>query len=343
MAVLWSGEFREDWRYAFAVGRVRVLQTRLLETGRLGELANSLNAEEMVGRLAGSAYALTGETAALAEQMEAKLRHLRWAGYAEILSLSRDEALSRFMQGGEDFRNLKILLRQSLVEGSGKLELSDLGFIEPGQLRELFEAEKYEALPRAMGRAVEQAITGYYEKKNPRSIDLAVDRWALEYRRDQARQMTNEYLLGLCGLMADLGNIRSLARIKWLEEDSKLLSEAYLPGGAIELSRLQGALGVSWEMIPGMFFATAYAELVEHGFASLVADDSFVRLEKYCDDYLGEYLRATGQVVAGPEPLVAYLMGIEQEIRSVRLIFSARQAGLAAETRRERLATALVT
>ena len=49
MAVLWSGEFREDWRYAFAVGRVRVLQTRMLEMGRLTDLANSLNAEEMVG------------------------------------------------------------------------------------------------------------------------------------------------------------------------------------------------------------------------------------------------------------------------------------------------------
>ena len=129
----------------------------------------------------------------------------------------------------------------------------------------------------------------------------------------------------------------------WLEEDSKILARAFLPGGSIELSRLQGAMAASWDTIPAMFFATAYAPLIEHGLGSLAGDDSFSHLERYTDDYLTEYLNATHQVVAGPEPLVAYLLDVEQEIRSVRLIFSAKQANLPADSIRDRLALTFAT
>lgn len=338
MTALWTGEFREDWRYAFAVGRLRVLATQMLETSRLNDLANTLNVEELVGRLTGTAYAPGSEGGTLSEHLEARLRHLRWAGYDLVISLCLDEDLQRFLQGPEDFRNVKILLRRSLIENSPELTLSELGFIRPSELEDIFEAEKYDALPGEMANAIGQAIGAYYDLKNPRSIDLAIDRWSLLYRRRLAGELRNEYLLGLCGLLADLGNIRSMARIKWLQEDRKLLEQAYLPGGSIELSRLGSALGSPWETLPSLFFATAYLELVEHGTAGVVADESFVRLEKYCEDYIREFLRATNQVVAGPEPLVGYLLGLEQEIRSIRLIFSAKQVSLDAETIRDRLA-----
>ena len=337
MVALWSGEFREDWRYGFAVGRLRVLQTHLLESSRLTDLANSVNTEEMITRLSGTVYSPSAETTGLAEQIETRLRDLRREAYRLVASLSQNEALRRFIQGAEDFRNIKILLRRNLIENSPALELSDLAYIGPEQLAEVFEAEKYGALPQAMDQAIQRAVTAYYEDKNPRNIDLELDRGTFLYRRELAGELKNEYLLSLCGLLADLANIRSMARLKWLEEDRKLLGQVYLPGGSVELSRLQSALTNAWDSIPGLFFATPYAELIEHGLAFLVANDSFLRLEKYCDDYLGEFLRASNQVVAGPEPLIGYILGIEQEIRSVRLIFSAKQAGMSSETIKDRL------
>ena len=337
MVALWSGEFREDWRYGFAVGTLRVLQTHLLESGRLTDLANSTNAEELVTRLAGTAYVSSAEGTALSEQMEARLRELRRGAYKLAVSLSQDEALRRFIQGPEDFRNVKILLRRNLIENSPELELSDLAYMGPEQLAEVFETEKYDALPQTMAQAIQEAIAAYYDDKNPRNIDVALDRGAIVYRRELAGELKNEYLLELCGLLADLANIRSMARLKWLEEDRKLLEQVYLPGGSVGLSRLQTAMTSPWESIPALFFVSPYAELIEHGLAFLAANDSFLRLEKYCDDFLGEFLRASNQVVAGPEPLVAYLLNIEQEIRSVRLVFSAKQAGMEAETIRDRL------
>ena len=343
MAALWTGEFVENWDYAFAIGSLRVLQTRLLESSRLNDLANSIDLDEMVSRLAGTAYAASAEGGASSEQIEARLKYLRQEAYELIIPMCLDEALKRFLQAPEDFRNLKILLRRALIENSPELPLSDLGFISQDELKQRFEAEKYDSLGLDIAEAVQNAIVAYYDDKNPRNIDLAIDRGEIKYRRTLANELKNEYLLGLCTLLADLGNIRSMARLKWLEEDSKLLGRAFLPGGSVGLSHLQGALNASWEAISAMFFATPYAQLIEHGLGCLAANDSFSHLERYCDDYLIEYLKATNQVIAGPEPLVAYLLGVEQEIRSVRLIFSAKQANLPADSIRDRLAVSFAT
>ena len=343
MAALWTGEFREDWDYAFAIGALRVLQSHLLESSRLNDLANSISLDEMVARLAGTPYAPSTEGGQLSEQIETRLKNLRQAAYQLIIPMCLEEQLQRFLQAPEDFRNVKILLRQTLIENSPKLQLSDLAFIAPDKLQQDFEAERYDALPPDMADAIQQAIVAYYDDKNPRNVDLAIDRGALAYRRTLAAELKSEYLLGLCTLLADLVNIRSMARLKWLEEDSKLLAKAYLPGSSIELSKLQAAFASAWEAISQMFFATPYAQLIEHGLGCLVADNSFLHLERYCDDYVTQYLRAANQVVAGPEPLVAYLLGVEQEIRSVRLIFSAKQANLPADSIRDRLAATVAT
>ena len=148
MAALWIGEFVEDWRYAFAIGSLRVLQTRLLENSRLNDLANSIDLDEMISRLAGTAYAPSAEGGANSEQIEARLKHLRQEAYELIIPMCLNEALKRFLQAPEDFRNLKILLRRTLIENSPELQLSKLGFIEPEKLEQDFEAEKYDAFGR---------------------------------------------------------------------------------------------------------------------------------------------------------------------------------------------------
>ena len=97
MPNLWTGEFREDWRYAFAVASLRVLQTRLLENSRLVDLANSLNVDEMLTRLAGTAYAPSAQTSAPSEQIQAHLNNLRHAAYNLIIPLCLNEPLQQFV------------------------------------------------------------------------------------------------------------------------------------------------------------------------------------------------------------------------------------------------------
>lgn len=87
-------------------------------------------------------------------------------------------------------------------------------------------------------------------------------------------------------------------------------------------------MDVSYEAIGSMFFATPYQEIVEGGCHYLAANKSFLKLEQLCQEYLTDFLRSTSQITAGPQPLIAFLLRKENEIRTVRLILTAKKNGL---------------
>jgi len=67
---------------------------------------------------------------------------------------------------------------------------------------------------------------------------------------------------------------------------------------------------------------------VESGAAYLASRKSFLRLEHNCQEYLNGYLRTTNQITAGPQPVIAYLLLKENEIRTLRLILTAKKNNL---------------
>jgi len=48
-------------------------------------------------------------------------------------------------------------------------------------------------------------------------------------------------------------------------------------------------------------------------------------VEQQCDDYLLGYLRQTMQIASGPQPVIAFFLAKEHEIRTVRLILTAKK------------------
>ena len=74
-----------------------------------------------------------------------------------------------------------------------------------------------------------------------------------------------------------------------------------------------------------MFFSTLYYELVEAGVNYLVSDKSFLKIEQQCDEHIGGYLSEGMMVTAGSQPVIAYLLLKESEIRKVRLILTAKK------------------
>ena len=48
-------------------------------------------------------------------------------------------------------------------------------------------------------------------------------------------------------------------------------------------------------------------------------------MEQQCDEFLSGFLGSTIQVTAGPQPIIAYLLMKEDEIRRVRLILTAKK------------------
>jgi len=322
----------DDWRYTFQTAQVRALEMQMLSAATLLDMANAENFAQAADLLAASEYALPHASRSLAE-MENVLQLRRSAVRKLFSELMIDEPIVKLFRTRDDFANLRLAVRRTLTEKPLGTDYSSDGNFPPEQFEQVFEEENYALFPDYMAEAAERAVLAYYksykskdpalrEQNNIRQIDYAIDSTQAEYNLKIARQLKNVFLLGLFRIQIDLTNIRTLLRLKYTESEQP---NVFLKGGFIELQRLKGGLDIGYEAAGPLFFVTPYYRTVETGAGYLVSDKSFLKLEQQCEGHLTGHLMTTVQITAGPQPIIAYLLMKEFEIRKVRLILTTKK------------------
>jgi len=310
----------DDWRYMFQSARVRSLETLMLTHGVLADMANAEDFASAMASLGGTEYTLPqGGTSV---DLEAALQEQR-ADIRELFqSLMLDERIVAVFKSYDDFANLRLILRRALTDKPVGTDYSSDGNVPPEVLVQAFEEENYVALPEYMRQAVDEAVLAYYENKDIRSIDHAIDRMQADYKLSTARQVGGIFLSNLFRIQIDLTNVRTMLRLKFLDADQR---DVFLAGGFVKLERFRQGLDLGYEALGPLFFGTPYYSIVDAGAGYVATSGSFLKVEQQCDDYLKGYLRSTAQITAGPQPIIAYLLMKEQEVRTVRLILTAKR------------------
>lgn len=325
----------EDWRYAYAAGRVRVLESMMLAPGVLLDIANAASFEDALELLAGSDYAMSGVTNF--SEVEKILLERRSEARSLFVELIDDDELSGILGAREDFANMRLAVRRVVTERPIGVEYSDDGAVSAEDFEEIFEQENYGMFPEYLQEAVEQAVLGYYEAKDIRKIDHGIDRVEAAYKLFKAKSFGSVFLETLFRIKIDLINIRTMLRLKLSERDDK---ELLLDGGFVGLGRFIHGFGVGNEALAGLFLTTPYHDIVEGGVRYLTAENSFLVLEKLCEEYLVRFLRSSLAVTSGIQPVISYFMLKEIEIRTVRMLLSGKNNGLDAKMLRDRLCQA---
>jgi V/A-type H+-transporting ATPase subunit C len=311
----------DDWRYTYQTAVVRALETQMLTRANLLDMANAENFESAADLLAAGEYALPHGSKNFAE-VENMLR-LRRTEIRELFAeLMIDKPIIELFRTRDDFANLRLALRRTLTEKPLGTDYSNEGNVSPQIFAQVFEEENYELFPDYMAEATEQAVLAYYKDKDIRRIDYAIDQLQAEYNLKKARRLKSIFLLGLFRIQIDLTNIRTMLRLKFTESEQR---NVFLKGGFIELERLKRGLDIDYAAMGSLFFVTPHYRLVEAGAGCLMSDKSFLKAEQQCDEFLTGFLKTTIRITAGPQPIIAFLLMKENEIRTVRLILTAKK------------------
>ncbi len=314
----------DDWRYTYQTAVVRALETQMLTRASLLDMANAENFDSAADLLTAGEYALPQGSRNL-QEMESIL-HLRRSDIRELFAdLMIDKPIVELFGTRDDFANLRLALRRTLTEKPLGTDYSNDGNVSPQIFEQVFEEENYTLFPDYMQQATERAVLAYYQDKDIRRIDYAIDAVQAEYNLKEARRLNSIFLLGLFRIQIDLTNIRTMLRLKFTESDQR---NVFLDGGFIELQRLKKGLDIDYAALGSLFFVTPHYRLVEAGANYLMSDKSFLRIEQQCDEFFTGYLKTTIQITAGPQPIIAFLLMKENEIRNVRLILTAKKNSL---------------
>lgn len=314
----------EDWRYAYPTAKVRVLELAMVSRSVFVDMANAGSFAEAAELLAGSEYAVNAD--ATSKDIEQMLMARRTEARQLFTDLMLDEEIVTFLRMREDFTNMRLAIRRVVTDRPLGLDYSNEGNVPAEEFEEIFEQENYELLPEYLQDAVEAAVLGYYENKDIRRIDYELDRIEAQVRLKEALGFNNQFLLSLVRIRIDIYNLRTMLRLKMAgrEEETRF----FVAGGFVETDKFKQGLQTGFEAMGGLFFATPYYELVETAVSYLRSEHSFLKLEKECEDYIKGFLRTTRSIASGPQPVTAYFLMKEAEIRTVRMVLTGKKNGL---------------
>lgn len=323
----------EDWRYVFAAGQVRTLDSMMLSRATLIDMANSPDFAQALECLSGTEYAVTQSKPTLSDVEEVLIE--RRSEVRKLFSdLMVDEPLSNLVKARADFTNMRLAVRRLVTEKAIGTDYSDDGSVSASIFEEVFEQENYSEFPEYMQNAVEAAVLSYYENKDIRQIDYAISSVMTEHVIKKANELKCQFLSGLTRSRIDLDNIRTMLRLKFSGSDER---GPFLANGFVKTDMFVHGLDLGYEGLDSLFYPTPYHHIVEAGVSYLNSNGSFLRLESLCDRFLWDIYKSAMLVTAGPQPVIAYLLKKEQEIRTVRMILTGKRNLLPSDLLLDRL------
>jgi V/A-type H+-transporting ATPase subunit C len=317
----------DDTRYAYAVARVRGMETRLLDRQWIERLLAE-TADGALKALSDSAYQDAIAGVGRPEDLEPGLERALAETLATVSEISPDPELIDLFRIRWDFRNLRSLVKASVQ----KLEEAEIGIVagvgtvDAELLGKAVREKDYTALPAFVAEPAREAEEAYRDLNELSVIDRVIDTALWGHSLAVARGHGDAFLVDFLGAEIDLANIKTFVRIKESGKDRSDLSRAFVPGGTVDLSFLEGMLGEPMD---------AFARGIEYGrYGSLSpifrdwSREKAYLLELACDNVLLRLTEPGKTVAYGIEPLVAFILVRRIEIKLVRAAVIAKLDGL---------------
>jgi len=318
----------ENPEYGFAVGRVRALETALFDRPRYERIARTHTGDEFAAALAETAYSRFLESGAA--DVPLALDRAAGENAAFFSEYALDKWLLDLFQLPAAFRRLKAALK-------GKLSRGETEPVRPSEF-------STPPLSLRVGEVVAAAEASFERNREPAAVDVTMDRLMQELQLQVAS--ASEFVVGYFGLHADLENLRTLVRIKAQAdggeggESRKDMENAFFAGGVLALGDFVAALPEPWTALVDRFAKAPpygagdedFRDYLEQGTAAVATQRSFVRMERYGREKELRYLRQARYATFGYEPLVAFFLFHENELRNLRQLYTAKLAGVAEET-----------
>ena len=323
--------------YAYAVGRIRVLETRLLDKIKLERMVEAPSIDEALRILAETDYAnMVAELSDVydfEQILKAEIRNT----YLLMQKINPEPHLTDLISLKYDIHNLKVLLKGKFLKEASDELLFPVGTIPLDKLKAIVAEENFQELPTALCAAVEQIIEEFHLSGDPQVIELFLDRTLYNMLIGNARDFRSAFLEGLFMREVDLTNIKSFLRIKRMGRNRNFLIKALLPYGSLPTDLFTNLLDEPLEFLTSRLAMSEYDAVVNEGVREWQKSGSMTYFEKLADDFLIDYLQQGKRKTFGLEPLVGYLYAKEIEVKNIRAILVGKINGLPIEAIRERL------
>ena len=313
--------------YIFAVARIRAREKWLLSDADVRQMIAMKSEGEVLTFLADKGWG-TPDTAQDADSMleaEEKKNH------RILRELKVPKAVHDVLSLPQYYHNLKAGIKEICTsEKNEKAFYPDERFGRE-QVLKILEEKNWKALPEHMRGAAERAYETMLKTRDGQKCDIIVDRACLEAMEQAGKKSKHRVLRDYEESTVAVTDIKIAARAQKTGKNLAFLKEALAPCEQLDVRRLAIAASENQESL------LAYLE--EHGFreAAEALKESPSAFERWCDNRLIETIRPQKTNPASMGPVIAYYLARQNEIKTVRIILTAKANGFSEEATRERV------
>jgi V/A-type H+-transporting ATPase subunit C len=334
----------KDSSFAYAIGRIRAIEKRLLDKGKFDRMIESKTPEEAIKVVAEAGYAESSSFSGNIVDYEIVLKEEERKLFSLLKEISSQSEVFDIFMLKNDYHNIKVILKSEFLEIEVDDSLLNTGIIPVSQLRVIITDRDFDKLSQFlkdssehMKNSIEEVIDTFSRTKDPRQIDLILDRYYFNHILELSEKNGFSYVEDLVKIIIDTTNIKTYLRVRNLNMTLELLEKSLIPGGTISNTVFLENYEKSPETLLQATKHTKYYNLFSECINSYILKGSFARLEKLLDDYVINFVKKSKFKTLGIEPLIGYLVGKENEIKNLRIVMVGKINNISNNIIRERL------
>ncbi len=313
--------------YPYAVAKIKVKENRLLTKVNLEQLASEKNVERIVSVLREKEYNF--DLVERYENYEIVLNKAQEDLYKLIKEILDEDNIVKIFLSQNDYYNIKLILKSKIQSKEYKKSLLDSGTISKDNIVQIIENEDYDSLSKNTKKAINEAKKLYNKTKMPFVIDAILDKDCFFNMKKLADKLKNQFIIEYIERLIDITNIKTFFRIRKIYKESSIFELSYIEGGKIKLKTFIENLNEDEQNLKYKFIG--FSDTIEQ------AIYNYGDLDKFCDNYIMNYMKEAKLKALTIEPIVAYIYAKQTEFKNIRIIFTGKLNNISTEKIKERL------
>lgn len=318
--------------YAYAVARVRANELNLLSAADVEQLIVAEDYKTAMRRLADAGW---GEVDGVTDYAQYLENHFAktWDLLVEVMDDIHELDLLLIRN---DMQNLKAALKGIVSQHDAKDLYVKSTVYNTKDIVEAVENREFKELPDFMQEPAVEAYDVLTATGNGQLADAIIDRATLERILELGKKSGSPVLAELSERMCATANIKTALRCANTLKTKDFIERSLCNCDTVSKDKLIDTA------LEGAEAVLRYLEDTVYATGAAMFKESTSAFEKWCDDLLMECVGKAKYTAFGIDPIVAYYVARDAEIKTVRIVLSAKINNLPADVIRERVRTLYV-
>ena len=325
-------------QFAYGIGRIRVIEKQLIDKAKLERMVESKTIEEALKVLYEAGYnSVEADNNVFSYEYERLIKEEQKNLYNLMKEITKESEVIDIFLLSNDYHNIKVLLKSEFLGLENNDNLLEVTTIPEESLKTILKERDFNNLPSHMKDAIEECIDAFGKTRDPRLIDLILDKTYFMHALELSKNMGILFVEELLEIIIDITNIKTFLRIKKLSMSAEFMEQNLIPGGKIDNNIFVTCFGLSLDKFMEYMKGYPYKDICEKGIEYINTTNSIAMFEKLADDYLIMHVKRFKYKTLGIEPLIGYLLAKENEFKNIRIVMVGKINNLPINIIKERL------